>query len=116
MLDARRPTERELRALRRMELSLRDFLLRHGEHPRWYWASPTNRMADEVTRLIADLDDSRHSRGAPPVAPAAPATDEASAGEGTSDEGGRGEEDDDEIFDDEDDSGEEEDSSPGDEE
>ena len=67
MIEERRPTEGELRALRHMEMSLRDFVLRHGGHPRWYWSPPTNRMADEVGRLLYDLDESRRDRGAPPV-------------------------------------------------
>ncbi len=68
MLEERKPTESELRALRHMEMSLRHFTLRHGEHPRWYWSPPTNAMADEVGRLLAELDESRKDRGAPPVA------------------------------------------------
>jgi hypothetical protein len=67
MIGERKPTEKELRALRHMEMSLRHFILRHGEHPRWYWSPPTNAMADEVGRLLAELDESRRDRGAPPV-------------------------------------------------
>jgi hypothetical protein len=67
MIDERKPTEGELRALRRMELALRDFVLRHGGHPRWYWSPQTNAMADEVGRLLTELDESRRDRGAPPV-------------------------------------------------
>jgi hypothetical protein len=67
MIEARKPTAGELRALRHMEMSLRHFVLRHGEHPRWYWSPPTNAMADEAGRLLAELDESRRDRGAPPV-------------------------------------------------
>jgi len=67
MIEERKPTEGELRALRHMEMALRDFTLRYGEHPRWYWSPPTNRMAEEVGRLLAELDESRRGRGAPPV-------------------------------------------------
>lgn len=67
MLEGRKPTEGELRALRHMEMSLRHFMLRHGEHPRWYWSPPTNSLADEAGRLLAELDESRRDRGAPPV-------------------------------------------------
>ncbi|HWS87984.1 MAG TPA: hypothetical protein VN282_13525, partial [Pyrinomonadaceae bacterium] len=67
MIEERRPTEGELRALRHMEMALRDFVLRYEGHPRWYWSPPTNRMAGEVGRLLAELDESRRGRGAPPV-------------------------------------------------
>ncbi|MET0625734.1 MAG: hypothetical protein ABW250_22555 [Pyrinomonadaceae bacterium] len=67
MIEGRKPTGSELRALRHVEMSLRDFTLRHGEHPRWYWSPPTNRMAEEVGRLLAELDESRRDRGSPPV-------------------------------------------------
>ena len=67
MVEERRPTGKELRALRHMEMSLRHFMLKYGEHPRWYWSPPTSRMADEAGRLLAELDDSRRDRGAPPV-------------------------------------------------
>jgi len=67
MIEERRPTEGELRALRRMEMALRDFVLRHGGYPRHYWSPPTNAMADEVGRLLTELDESRRDRGAPPV-------------------------------------------------
>jgi len=67
MIGERKPTEKELRALRHMEMSLRHFTLRHGEHPRWYWSPPTNAMADEVGRLLAELDEARRNRGAPPI-------------------------------------------------
>jgi hypothetical protein len=67
MVEERKPTEGELRALRHMEMALRDFMLRYGEHPRWYWSPPTVRMAGEVGRLLAELDESRRGRGAPPV-------------------------------------------------
>jgi hypothetical protein len=67
MVEERRPTEKELRALRHMEMSLRHFILKYSEYPRHYWSPPTNRMADEVGRLIAELDESRRDRGAPPV-------------------------------------------------
>jgi hypothetical protein len=67
MIEGRKPTESELRALRHMEMSLRNFILRYGEYPRHYWSPPTNRMADEVGRLLDELDESRKDRGAPPV-------------------------------------------------
>ncbi len=67
MIEERKPTEKELRALRHMEMSLRHFTLKHSEYPRHYWSAPTNRMADEVGRLLTDLDESRAGRGAPPV-------------------------------------------------
>ena len=67
MIEQRKPTESELRALRHMEMSLRHFILKHSEYPRHFWSAPTNRMADEVGRLLAELDESRRDRGAPPV-------------------------------------------------
>ena len=67
MIEGRKPTEKELRALRHMEMSLRHFILKYSEYPRHYWSTPTNRMADEVGRLLAELDESRRDRGAPPV-------------------------------------------------
>lgn len=67
MIEGRKPTEKELRALRHMEMSLRHFILKYSEYPRHYWSPPTNRMADEVGRLLAELDESRKDRGAPPV-------------------------------------------------
>ena len=66
-IEGRKPTGGELRALRHVEMSLRHFMLRHGEHPRWYWSPPTNALADEAGRLLAELDESRRDRGAPPV-------------------------------------------------
>jgi hypothetical protein len=103
MIEQRRPTEGELRALRRMELSLRDFMPRYDEFPRWYWSPPTNRMADEVRQLIADLDESRRDRGAPPVVASGRAfldedeEGESAEGDAADDEG------DDELVDDEED-------------
>lgn len=67
MIEGRKPTGGELRALRHVEMSLRHFMLRHGEHPRWYWSPPTNALADEAGRLLTELDESRRDRGAPPV-------------------------------------------------
>ena len=67
MIEARTPTDVELRALRRMELALRDFLPHYDHHPRWYWSPPTSRLAEEVRRVLSDLDESRRGRGAPPV-------------------------------------------------
>jgi hypothetical protein len=67
MIEERKPTEGELRALRHMEMALRDFVLRYEGHPRWYWSPPTIRMAGEVGRLLSELDESRRGRGAPPV-------------------------------------------------
>jgi hypothetical protein len=67
MVEARRPTADELRTLRHIELSLRDFMTRYDSHPRWYWSPTTNRMAGEVGCLLAELDESRLGRGAPPV-------------------------------------------------
>jgi hypothetical protein len=67
MIEQRKPTEGELRAMRRMELSLRDFMPRYDAQPRWVWSPPTSRMAEEVRRLLAELDESRRGRGAPPV-------------------------------------------------
>jgi len=67
MIEERKPTEGELRALRHMEMALRDFVLRYEGHPRWYWSPPTNAMAGEVGRLLAELDESRRGRGTPPV-------------------------------------------------
>jgi hypothetical protein len=67
MIEQRKPTEGELRALRRMELALRDFMPRYDAQPRWVWSPPTSRMAEEVRRLLAELDESRRDRGAPPV-------------------------------------------------
>ena len=99
MLEERKPTEKELRALRHMEMSLRHFILRDGEYPRHYWSPPTNRMADEVGRLLDELDESRRDRGAPPVVASGAFLDEE---EGDSAEARRGEEDEDE-WDDEDD-------------
>ena len=67
MVEARRPTDGELRTLRHVELSLRDFMSRYDSHPRWYWSPTTNRMAGDVGPLLAELDESRRGRGAPPV-------------------------------------------------
>lgn len=67
MIEGRKPTESELRALRHMEMSLWHFTLKHSEYPRHFWSAPTNRMADEVGRLLEELDESRRDRGAPPV-------------------------------------------------
>lgn len=104
MLEGRKPTEGELRALRHMEMSLRHFILRYGEYPRHCWSPPTNRMADEVGRLLAELDESRAGRGAPPVT----AGDRhfLDEGEGASAET-RGHEDDEEKWDDDEDDDEE---------
>jgi hypothetical protein len=106
MIEQRRPTEGELRALRRMELSLRDFMPRYDEFPRWYWSPPTNRMADEVRQLIADLDESRRDRGAPPVVASGRSFldeddegESAEAGVGDADEEEYDEEDDDDDLD-----------------
>lgn len=85
MIEGRKPTEGELRALRHMEMALRDFTLRYREHPRWYWSPPTIRMAGEVGRLLAELDESRRDRGAPPVV----AGGRAFLDEGTADEAER---------------------------
>jgi hypothetical protein len=82
MIDERKPTGPELRALRHVEMSLRHFMLRHGEHHRWYWSPPTNALADEAGRLLAELDESRRDRGAPPVV----ATGRAFLDEGDEDE------------------------------
>lgn len=112
MIEERRPTEPELRALRRMELALRDFVLLHRGHPRWYWSPPTNRMAEEVGRLLTDLDESRRDRGAPPVVATGRAFldedgggESAEAGAGDADDVGEEEydddDDDDEIVDEE---------------
>lgn len=102
MIEERRPTESELRALRRMELALRDFVLLHGAHPRWYWSPPTNRMAEEVGLLLTDLDESRRDRGAPPVVATGRAfLDE--DGEGESAEAGDGDAGEEEYDDDDDD-------------
>lgn len=67
LIRARTPTEGELRALRRVELALRDFLVRYDEQPRWVWSPPTTRLAEEVGPLLKGLDDSRRGRGAQPV-------------------------------------------------
>lgn len=99
MIEARRPTEGELRSLRRMELALRDFLPRYDHHPRWYWSPPTARLAEEVRRVLSDLDESRRGRGAPPVV-VTPDVDEDEDEDGEG-EGRRDEVDDDEGFEDE---------------
>jgi hypothetical protein len=99
MIEERRPTESELRALRRMELALRDFVLLHQGHPRWYWSPPTNAMAEEVGRLLTDLDESRKDRGAPPVV----AVGRSFLDEGESNESGVGDADEEEYDDEEDD-------------
>jgi hypothetical protein len=102
MIEERKPTEGELRALRRMELALRDFVLRHGGHPRWYWSPPTNAMADEIGRLLSDLDESRKDRGAPPVVASGRSfLDEDNEGESA--EAGVGDADEEEYDDDDDD-------------
>jgi hypothetical protein len=123
MIAERKPTQGELKALRRMELANRYFLLRYDEQPRWAWSPPTSRMAEEVRALVALLDTSRQERGAPPVvAPSPPeepdddAHDEgAEAGDwGGADDGYGDEEHDDEGHSD-DDADEDEDSPPDDE-
>jgi hypothetical protein len=88
MIEERRPTEGELRALRRMELALRDFMLRYAGSLRWHWAPSTNSMADEVGRLLRELDRSRRERGAPPVVAGGRASlDEGEDGEAAEAEG-----------------------------
>lgn len=105
MIEQRRPTEGELRALRRMELALRDFMPRYDSHPRWYWSPPTNRMAKEVRQLIADLDESRRDRGAPPVVATGRAfldeTEEGELAEASAEADTTGDEGDDELVDEE---------------
>lgn len=101
MIEGRKPTEGELRALRHVEMSLRHFILKHGEYPRHYWSPPTNAMADEVGRLLTDLDESRRDRGAPPVVATGRAfLDEADESEPASADVG---DDDEEEYDDDDD-------------
>lgn len=112
MREAHTPTAKELRALRRLELALRDFLPGYDEQPRCVWSPLTNRLADQIRRHLAELDEARCGRGAPPVVAPGPARAEAAHGEGEPDEGARGE--DDEVFDDEADGGGE-DSPAGDE-
>lgn len=81
MIEERKPTEGELRALWRMEMALRDFVLRYEQHPHWYWSPPTNAMAGEVGRLLSELDESRKDRGAPPVVAGGDFLDEGEGGE-----------------------------------
>lgn len=104
MIEGRKPTGGELRALRHVEMALRDFTLRHGEHPRWYWSPPTNRMAEEVGRLLSELDESRRDRGVPPVVGSGGAFldegDEGESAEGEGDAAGDEEWDDDDEEDD----------------
>lgn len=81
MIRERTPTEAELRALRRMELAQRDFMLSYEAQPRWVWSLQTHRLADEVGPALGQLDASRRGRGAPPVIALTPPPHGESAGE-----------------------------------
>ena len=81
MREAHTPTAKELRALRRLELALRDFLPGYDEQPRCVWSPLTNRLADQIRRHLAELDEARRGRGAPPAGGVSPAVRDEAARE-----------------------------------